>query len=75
MADEPNILMSEYIPMDVENVVNIQLNKKDYSVGVRDFSYYAGIITGILNTGISEEYVPEILEVVLDDLKGPMVND
>lgn len=68
MADDPKLLPNDFIPLDIEAVIGKKYNNKIFNSGVNDVSYYAGIIVGILNTGISERYIPDIFRSILNDL-------
>ena len=59
-----------YIPIDCEKIAyKTEYNTNDFKKGIKDSSYYIGIITGIRNCGINSEDVFDIFSAILDDMK------
>lgn len=48
------IIESDFIPIKLDDILDISYSKQNYKKGMADGSYLAGIIVSILNTGISE---------------------
>lgn len=42
-----------FIPIDISNLDGVKLNKKKFQEGLDDFSYYAGVISALTNSGVS----------------------
>lgn len=54
-----------------------EFNQKDFKQGILDSSYAAGVITALLNTGVSESFVLDYLlskESVEHNLKVAQIN-
>ena len=60
-------LIGLYIPMDLDtDDYKLVYAKTAFNKGVSDSSYMAGIITGLLNTGLEKEQVFNLMVHVLD---------
>ncbi|GEM_PF-4716147 len=44
-----------FIPIDTSNLDGVKLNKKKFQEGLDDSSYYAGVISTLMNSGISAQ--------------------
>lgn len=73
MSDELNELEDievPYIPIDCEDIAyKIKYNSTDLKKGLKDASYYIGILTAIRNCGIDSEDTSEIFKIILNDIK------
>lgn len=50
---------NELIPMDLSNVEEMKPDKASFSKGVKDYSYIAGAVTILMNSGLSAELALE----------------
>lgn len=63
------IIDNDFLPFDLANIEKTSYFKNEFSKGVKVGSFYSGIIVSLLNTGISEEYVPAIFYTIMNDGK------
>lgn len=47
--------------LSTENIEDLQLDKKEFSKGIKDISYIAGQIVALQSIGYSQEYIHEFL--------------
>lgn len=70
IEDLTNIEEIPYIPINCEKITyNTEYSTNDFKRGIKDSSYYIGIITGIRNCGIDSEDVFDIFSAILNDIK------
>lgn len=48
-----NLQNEFYIPVDLDNLDGIKLDRKGFDKGLKEYSYLAGGITALINVGIS----------------------
>lgn len=67
MASEKEV---PYIPMGIDtDDYSLKYSKSSFNKGVKDSSYIAGMITGLLNTGLEKDQVSVIMcEIVKSGL-------
>lgn len=67
MASEHEV---PYIPMLIDSDdYSLKYNKSSFNKGIKESSYMAGMITGLLNTGLEKDQVSEIIcEIVKSGL-------
>ena len=53
-----------FIPIDISNLDGAKINKKKFQEGLDDFSYYSGVISVLMNSGISAQ---DAMSWVLND--------
>lgn len=53
----------DYIPMEVDNVCDLEFDAEEFKEGIRDVSYYAGFYVGLINAGIDIEDAVQILKI------------
>lgn len=55
-------IQASYIEMDLdtEDFKGMKYNKTSFNKGIKDVSYLAAMITGLLNTGLEKQQVSEI---------------
>jgi hypothetical protein len=63
----------EYIPMNIsnlckDNTMDIQYDESKFKDGVNDYSYIAGALTALLNTGLSPELAVQYI-LAQDEIK------
>ncbi len=59
----------DYIPIYAEQVCDLEYDLAEFKKGIKNGSYYAGLITAIKNTGLDNSDIVEIFKEIINKVK------